>query len=89
LPSLPRGGPVSSVVVDKDAVVADDLAALLLLPSDATDPTDGAMTKTLYGTAAATATATAATETATAAAATVTATATEEEECNGCNGADP
>ncbi len=83
------GGPVSGIVVDEDAVTADDLAVLPLLPLGATDPTAGATTKTLNGTAAATAMATAATATATAAAATVTAMATEEKECDGCNGADP
>jgi hypothetical protein len=70
-------GPISGVVDDNDAVVADAPGALPLPPSGAADPTAAATMKTLDGTIA--------TGTSTA----EMATATEEEECNGKHSTNP
>ncbi len=81
----PFGGLIGGIVVNNNTIAVDALAASLLPPLGAMDPTATSTTKTLDGTAAATAAAPAPA----AMAATATATEEEEEECDGCDGADP
>ena len=85
----PFGGLIGGVVVNDDTIAADALAASLLPPLGAMDPTATSTTKTLDGTAAATATAPAPAATAATATTTEEEEEEEEEECDGCDGADP